>query len=201
MPSINMIAPRRAEKRRLEQAMRRLVVVILAELVFVVALGGWVFMKTLTTRASIAELNAQMQTLAPSIKSVKNLDKKTAELKPKVDVLNQAKTGTMRWYNTLDRLTQSIPTSTWLTRLSTTTDPHTKDLVLNVNGVASEQAKVGETMMRLQGNPDFKSVDLHYTQKSTMDNVKAFEFEIGASFVGNEKDESKGGTTNGSGQS
>ncbi len=184
MPSINMIAPRRAEKRRLEQAMRRLVVVILAELVFVMALGGWVFMKTLTTRASIAELNARMQTLAPSIKKVKDLDKRTAKLRPKVDLLNQAKTNTMRWYNTLDRLTQSVPASTWLTRLSTTTDITTKALVLNLNGMTSDQANVGETMMRLQANPDFKSVDLHYTQKGTMNAVQAIEFEIGASFVG-----------------
>jgi len=201
MPSINMIAPRRAEKRRLEQAMRRLVVVILAELVFVVALFGWVFMKTLTTRASIAELNAQMQTLAPKIKKVKDLDKKTAELRPKVDLLNQAKAGTMRWYNTLDRLTESVPTSTWLTRLSTSTDVITKALVLNINGMTSEQARVGETMMRLQANPDFKSVDLHYTQKGTMNAVDAIEFEIGASFVGNEPDKSKGVTANGTGQS
>ena len=207
MPSINMIAPRRAEKHRVEQAMRRLVVLILAELVFVMALGGWVFMKTLTTRASIAELNAQMQTLAPMIKKVKDLDKQTAQLRPKVDLLNQAKAGTMRWYNTLDRLTQSIPDSTWLTRLSTTTDVTTKALVLNVNGMTSEQASVGETMMRLQANPDFKSVDLHYTQKGTMNTMQAIEFEIGASFVGNEKDEippqqgAKGVTANGSGQS
>lgn len=201
MPSINMIAPRRAEKRRLEQAMRRLVVVILAELVFAVALGGWVFMKTLTTRASIAELNAQLQTLEPSIKKVKDLDAKTAKLRPKVDLLNQAKSNTMRWYNTLDRLTQSIPSSTWLTRLSTSTDITTKALVLNLNGMTSEQARVGETMMRLQANPDFKSVDLHYTQKGTMNNVQAIEFEIGATFVGNEPQTLKGATANGTGQS
>jgi Tfp pilus assembly protein PilN len=209
MPSINMIAPRRAEKRRLEQAMRRLVVVILAELVFVMALLGWVFMKTLTTRASIAELNAQMQTLAPSIKNVKDLDKQTARLRPKVDLLSQAKTNTMRWYNTLDRLTESVPASTWLTRLSTSTDITTKALVLNINGMTSEQANVGETMMRLQANPDFKSVDLHYTQKGTMNAVQAIEFEIGASFAspagtGSEttpQQGAKGVTPNGTGQS
>ena len=209
MPSINMIAPRRAEKHRVEQAMRRLVVLILAELVFVMALGGWVFMKTLTTRTSIAELDAQMQTLAPKIKKVKDLDKQTAQLQPKVDLLNQAKAGTMRWYNTLDRLTQSIPDSTWLTRLSTTTDVTTKALVLNVNGMTCEQARVGETMMRLQANPDFKSVDLHYTQKGTMNAMQAIEFEIGASFVnpvgaGSQippQQGAKGVTANGSGQS
>jgi len=201
MPSINMIAPRRAEKRRLEMAMRRLAVLILAELVFAVALGGWVFMKTLTTRASIAELGAQMQTLAPSIKKVKDLDAKTAQLQPKVDLLNQAKSRTMRWYSTLDRLTQSMPASTWLTRLSTSTNVTTKALVLNINGMTSEQARVGEAMMRLQSNPDFASVDLHYTQKGTTSGTHAIEFEIGAIFVGDAKPGSKGETANGSSQS
>jgi Tfp pilus assembly protein PilN len=201
MPSINMIAPRRSEKRRLEMAMRRLAVLILAELVFVIALGGWVFMKTLTTRASIAELDARMQALAPKINKVKDLEKKAAELKPKVDLLSQAKARTMRWYSTLDRLTQSIPASTWLTRLSTSTDVSTKALVLNINGITSEQARVGETMMRLHSNPDFSSVDLHYTQRGTQNAMQAIEFEIGASMFGDDEDKSKGVKPNGSGQS
>lgn len=202
MPSINMIAPRRAEKRRVERAMRRLAVLILAELVFVVALGGWVFTKTITTRATISELNAQLQTLAPKIKGIQLLDKKTAELKPKVDLLNQAKIRTMCWYNTLDRLTQSVPSSTWLTRLSTSTSVGSKDLILNINGLTCEQARVGETMLRLHSNPDFKSVDLHYTQKGNQGTMQAIEFEIGATMLGSDPEEkSKGVTPSGSSQS
>lgn len=201
MPSINMIAPRRAEKRRLEQAMRRLVVVILVEVVFVIALGGWVFTKTLTTRASISELNAQMQALTPKINKIKDLDQKTAEIQPKVELLSQAKERTMRWYNTLDRLTQSVPSSTWLTRLSASKSSDSKGLVLNIVGVTSEQARVGETMMRLHSNPDFKSVDLHFTQRGSQTTAQTVEFEIGASMLEPEKDKAKGGTPNGSGQS
>lgn len=205
MPSINMIAPRRAEKRRLEHAMRKLAILILAELVCVVAVCGWVVTKTLTTRASIAELNAQLLTLAPKIKIVKDMDQKTAALKPKVDLLNQAKAKTMRWYNTLDRLTQSVPSATWLTRLSTSTDISSKDIILTLNGMTNEQARVGETMMRLQSNPDFKSVDLHYTQKGNQDKAQGVEFEIGAAMQPdqdqNQNQNAKGATPNGPSQS
>lgn len=202
MPSINMIAPRRAEKRRLEQAMRKMAVLILAELVVMIAVCGWVVTKTLTTRASIAELNAQVTALAPKIKKVNDLDKKTAALKPKVDLLNQAKDKTMKWYNTLYRLTQSVPSSTWLTRLSTTTNVGSKDLILTLNGMTSEQARVGETMMRLHSNPDFKSVDLHYTQEGNQGETNAVEFEIGAAMQPDQQDDSsKGVTPNGSSQS
>lgn len=201
MPSINMIAPRRAEKRRLESAMRKLAVLIAVHLVFAVALGGWIFMKTLTTRATIAELNSQLQLLTPKIKKVAQLERQTAELKPKVDLLNTAKSRTMRWYNTLDKLTQSVPSATWLTRIGTTTGAGQTDAVLNINGVTCEQAKVGETMMRLHNNPDFRSVDLHYTQKGSAGRDTSLEFEIGAAMVGDDNNKSKGVTPNGSGQS
>ncbi len=201
MPSINMIAPRRAEKRRLEGAMRKLAMVILAEFVFAIALGGWVFMKTLTTRTAIAELNSQMQVLTPKIRKVADLERKTAEIKPKVELLNKAKGRTMRWYNTLDKLTQSVPSSTWLTRIATSVSASQPDPILSINGVTSEQARVGETMMRLHSNPEFKSVDLHFTQKGSGNMGDSVEFEIGAAMAGDQNDKSKGVTPNGSGQS
>jgi len=194
-----MIAPRRAEKRRLELSMRRMVAVILIELAFAVALGGWVCMKIITTSVQISDRKQQIALLQPKIKKIQDLDKRTAELKPKVDLLNKAKTDTMLWYNTLDRLTQSMPPTTWLTRISTTTS-QSKDMIVNLNGIASDQGRVGETMMRLHGDPDLKSVDLHYTQKSSQGIMQAIEFEIGASFS-TPDDKSKGVTQNGSGQS
>lgn len=201
MPSINMIAPRRAEKRRLENAMRRLALLIMAELVFVVALGGWVFTKTLTTRATIAELNAQQQMLAPKIKIVQELDKKTAQIKPKVDLLNQAMVRTMCWYNALDRLTQSVPESAWLTRISTATSAGDKDVVLTIAGMADEQARVGETMLRLYSNPDYKNVDLRYTQKGTQGLAETVEFEIGATMLDVTQDQTKEVKSSGANQS
>jgi Tfp pilus assembly protein PilN len=195
-----MIAPRRAEKRRLEHAMRRLALLILAELVFVVALGGWVFTKTITTRATIAEFNAQLQTLAPKIKTIQALENKTSELKPKVDLLNEAMAKTMCWYNALDRLTQSVPESAWLTRISTTNSAGSKDMTLNIAGMTDEQARVGETMLRLHSNPYFKSVDLHYTQKSSQGKSEAIEFEIGAVMLNLEQKE-KEVTASGANQS
>jgi Tfp pilus assembly protein PilN len=203
MPSINMIAPRRAEKHRLEMAMRKLVAVILVELVLVVAICGWGFMKMLTTGADIKGLDAQLLKLRPKIKEIEKTDKKTAELKPKLDLLNQAKDGTMRWYNTLDQLTLSMPQSTWLTRFSTSSSTQGSDINLSLNGISVDQSKVGETMMRLHNNPNFKSVDLHYTQKTDLEKTIAVEFEIGAAMSVPETTDNKPKevTQNGSGQS
>ncbi len=181
MPSVNMIAPRRADKRRRERDMRRLVVVIIAELIFAVGLGGWVCTRMLTTGNRISELNDQIAKLKPIVKQIQEYDKAKKQLAPKLDLLNQAKSCTMRWYGTLDRLTQSMPDKTYLTRVSTTLDDKEGASVnVNLNGVSISQTRIGETMMRLHSIPEFESVNLHYTQNTMVEGAPALEFEIGA---------------------
>jgi len=182
MPSINMIAPRRVEKRRLERDMRRLVAVILAELVCAVAIGGWVCTKLLTTRNRIGDLDVQLARLQPIVKQIEGYDSATKTLAPKLDLLNKAKERTMQWYNSLDRLTQSLPQSTYLTRIATKRSDKKEDAgtTVNLSGISISQAKIGETMLRLTAIPDFKKVDLHYSQASCVNGCPAIEFEIGA---------------------
>ena len=183
MPSINMIAPRRAEKKRLERDMRRLVVVIAVELIFAVGLGGWVTTKIFTARSQTADLEVKIANFRPKVKQIEEYELATAKLLPKLDLLNQAKTGTMRWYNTLDRLTESMPSSTWLTRISTGPVKEDEDMVLSLVGVSPTQARVGETMMRLSVNPDFQKIDLHFTRNKCVGLASAIEFEIGATMT------------------
>ena len=201
MPSINMIAPRRAEKRRSERDMRRLAVVILAELVFAVCLGGYVCTKLWATRCQISELEVQVTRMQPKVREIERNELATAKLTPKLELLNKAKERTMRWYNTLDQLTQSMPPSTYLTRLSTVqSTPDNPSISVNLLGVSLSQAKVGEAMIRLQSVPDFKSVMLHYTQKTVISEATAVEFEIGADMKSEELPK-EGGAANGSSQS
>ena len=201
MPSINMIAPRRAEKRRTERDMRRLAIVILAELVFAVCLGGFVCTKIWATRCQISELEAQITKLQPKVKEIKENELATAKLTPKLQLLNQAKERTMRWYNTLDRLTQSMPSSTYLTQISTSQgSANNKSTTVSLRGISLSQAKVGETMIRLQSVPDFKSVMLRFTQKTNINTASAVEFEIGADMK-TEETPKNGGAANGTGQS
>jgi len=201
MPSINMIAPRRAEKRRLERDMRRLVLVILVELVCAVAGGGWVCTRLLTTHSRIADLDVQLARLQPIVKQIEDNERATKALAPKLDLLNKAKDRTMRWYNTLDRLTQSLPQSTYLTRLAAKKTEKTENAgaTVNLSGVSISQAKIGEMMLRLSAIPDFQKVDLHYTQSSCVSGCPAIEFEIGATMKSEEAP--KGAKTNGRVQS
>lgn len=214
MPSINMIAPRRSEKTRMERDMRRMMLVIVVEIIFAVGLGGWVFTKLLTTRNHIADLDVQIAKLQPIVNQIKHYDEATGKLVPKLKLLNEAKDRTMRWYNSLDRLAQSLPPSTYLTKIGTgraqQNDPMT---VVDISGVSSTQARVGEAILRFQMVPDFKSVDLRFTRSTMMPEIGyapscgsrgkktacGIEFEVGAVMKGN--DSPAGGAKNGHGQS
>ena len=181
MPSINMIAPRRADKRRCERDMRRLVVVIIAELIFAVGLGGWGCTRLLTTSNRIADLNTEIAKLKPIVKQIEGYEKATHELEPKMNLLNQAKESTLRWYGALDRLTQSMPQSTYLTKVNTTTQADDESVInVTLNGLSVSQERIGETMMRLHAIPEFESVTLHYTQNTIAFGAPAVEFEIDA---------------------
>jgi len=195
MPSVNMIAPRRAEKRRRERDMRRLVVVIIAELIFAVGLGGWIATRMLTTSNRIADLNTQISKLKPIVKQIEDYNDATSRLKPKLSLLNQAKDSTMRWYSALDRLTQSLPQSTYLTRVASMADNKEPSAVsVNLTGVSISQERIGETMMRLHQIPEFESINLHFTQNTDVSGAPAVEFEIGA-VLKNDKT-TKGANTN-----
>jgi Tfp pilus assembly protein PilN len=207
MPSINMIASRRAQKRKLETNVRKLVWVLMAEFVLAILLGGWLCTKLYTTRGSIAELNQQLSKLDPIIAEIKTYDTKTGDLLPKLGLLNEAKVSTMRWYNILDKLTESLPTPTYLTQITSSEKlvstgsgkDKTSDIMttVSVQGSTSTQSKVGETMLRLGEIPEFDGVSLNYSRLDTNGGIDTLSFQMNATVKdsGIFEEEGKNGTT------
>ncbi|MGQ9455211.1 MAG: PilN domain-containing protein [Armatimonadota bacterium] len=201
MPSINMIAPRRAEKRKLERDMRRLVIVILAEFIFVVGLAGWLTARLMNTKSRIDDLEVQLVRLRPIVAEIEDYENATSKFKPKLDLLNEARARTMLWYNVLDALTCSLPQSTYLTRIATKKDSGKKDqgLTVMLSGITTSQALIGETMLRLSNVPDFEGVDLMYSQPTSVSGAQAILFELGANIKADK--ERKGAKSDGRVQS
>lgn len=182
MPSINMIAPRRVEKKRMESTVRKLVVAILAEAVLIACMTGFMASRIYGTRAMVGDLDVQLTKLQPTVNTIEQYDKSTEELRPKLDTLNQAKDATLLWCRILDDLSASLPDKTWLTRLaSNPPQPNASEMVVSLNGVSASQELVGETMLRMQTHvTDFSRLDLHFTQKNTIGSLTAVEFEMEA---------------------
>ena len=199
MPSINMIAPRLANRRRTERDIRRMVAVVVAEIVVAVLCFGWVATKYFSTRSQIADLDVKLAKLAPVIKQIKSYDQSAAEIKPKVELLQTAQRQTLSWYDTFDRLTQSMPVSTYLSRVSSSIDASGgKGITVVLGGVSSEQSKIGEAMLRLYSVPTFENVELHYTQEQAS-RGGGVDFEVAATMKGSVS--KKGATKDGSSES
>jgi Tfp pilus assembly protein PilN len=196
MPSINMIAPRRALKKRFERDVRKLVIVLLAELFVAVLLGGGLCTKLLTTKLQISNLDRQLSKLEPVVTEIDKYDTATSELLPKLGLLYEAKSSTMRWYNILDSMTRSIPQPAYINSLNSGNEiinlimngadkNSGKNIAnlsttLNIIGIATSQAQVGETMLRLNKIPEFKTVELKSAKNCGPGLIQGVNFEIKA---------------------
>lgn len=179
--------------KRLERDMRRLLLVILVEVAAVLSIVGVFSARIMSTNARSAELDLEVAKLQPVVKRIEFYDNATSELQPKVDLLNNAKAHTMRWYHMLHTLSVTIPQNTWLTRIAAApAPPDANEITVNLNGISADQNLIGETMLRLNSYPGFARVDLHFTQKTMVGARGAIEFEVGAGLKLGEKAVAKG---------
>jgi len=183
MPSINMIAPRRSEQKRLEVNLRRLIIAILLEIVLLLGIMGIMFTRIYSVHAKIADMDVQQMKLQPTVRRIDECEKELSALKPKLETLTKAKNDTLRWCRVMDALARSMPDKAWLTRLTANqpSDPASPNMTVSINGVAPNQNLVGQAMLRIHDNvTDFDMLDLHYTQKTNVGTRSAVEFELGA---------------------
>jgi len=186
MPSINMIAVRRADKRRQEQNIRKLLYGILGETGLIAAAAVVIFTRILVTQSHVSDLSDQLHKLQPRVTEIQALQSQTAAMQPKVATLDGAKADTLFWYSSLGAVTNSLPPQTWLTSLGTSvasasaapgayagTDP-----TLNISGVAMSQAMVGETMLRMNTAPALDHVDLAFVTQQKIGLANAVSFQM-----------------------
>ncbi len=188
MPSINMIAVRREDKRRQEQNIRKLLYAILGEVGLVVAVAFFLTARILVTQNEINKLSDRVNALQPSVTKIQQLQTQTAALMPKVQTLDGAKADTLFWYKNFYAVTTSLPPKTWLTSLATgaatgtgTATPGAAgagDPTLNLVGIAMSQAVVGETMLRMNQAPSLDHVDLAFVQQQKIGTADAVGFQM-----------------------
>lgn len=188
MPSINMIAVRREDKRRQEQNTRKLLYAILGEIGLVIGVAFVMTARILVTQNQINKLSDRVNALQPSVTKIQQLQAQTAALVPKVQTLDGAKADTLFWYKNFYAVTTSLPPKTWLTSLATgaatgtgTVTPGAAgggDPTLNLVGVAMSQAVVGETMLRMNQAPSLDHVDLAFVQQQKLGTVDAVGFQM-----------------------
>jgi len=192
MPSINMIAARRADKRRLESNRQKLFYVILGELGLVMVVVSWMLVRLVGTQIQSAELSDKLNRLKDRVAEIQSLQDAITALQPKVSALNESSSDTMFWYGALQNVTASLPTTAWLTSVSSAGDPGVRAPAgapgaaptasaakLNIQGQAASQFDVGSAMLRLNCYPNIDQVKLHQvTQSAAGPSGVNFDMEV-----------------------
>jgi Tfp pilus assembly protein PilN len=187
MANVNLISTRRTERVRLTRMARGLsLACVLAGglgLVAVGFMGSQIFM----SRSAIAGLDQELTKLRPIREQIERDERERVALQPRIDTLTVAQGDTQRWLGIMEGLKRAVPDQTWLTNVSVEeSGPETKQLKLN--GVTDTQARVGETMLRLNGQRDFYDrVDLVFTSNARAAGIDKVEFELRAALHADEK--------------
>lgn len=189
MPSINMIAARREEKRRGERNLRKLLYGIAGESGAVALLAVVLVGRIVVMQGQVGDLNDKVAKLQPRVTLIQQLQNQTAALVPKVQTLDGAKADTLFWYGGFYAVTTSLPAQTWLTALGTGTAAggaaaptpgasSGEDPTLNISGVAMSQAAVGEAMLKMNQSQALDHVDLAFVQQQKIGDVDAVGFQM-----------------------
>ncbi|MEO7719243.1 MAG: PilN domain-containing protein [Capsulimonas sp.] len=192
MPSINMVALRRAEKRRQENNIRKIVYAILGEIGVFVLLLTFMSARMFGINGQIGDLDNKLQKLQPKVTAIQALQQETSKLMPKVTTLASAKGDTLFWYDSIYAVTRSLPSRTWLTSIGTQGNtpsaaaaPATANAApagdaptLSVSGVALNQGAVGEAMLHMNHEPSLESVDLAYVQSQKTGTTDTVAFQM-----------------------
>lgn len=180
MANINLISARRAERVRLTRVARGLLLGTIGAGGITVAAGAFMATQIFFAQNRVAELNQELEKLRPVIQEIDQAKAERIALQPKLITLADAQKSTKRWFGIMDGLKRAIPEQTWLTNVSVEKSGEHQQAV-KINGVTANQSRVGETMSRLNLQPDFyKRVDLRFTQTTTSEDQVNVEFELAA---------------------
>lgn len=186
MANINLISVRRQERLRLNKIARYILMGMVG--VAAIGLGTISYFGTMIGLAN-AETGRQQKRLneiKPELDEIRAAETERIKLQPKLVTLSEAQSFTGRWHGILEGMKRATPEQTWLTNFAVEGNP--EGYKIRLNGVTSNQTRVGETMLRLTAQPEYyQKVNLGYTQATQIENIPTVEFELTAELtpVGN----------------
>ncbi len=186
MPSINMIAARRAEKKKQEQNVRRLAYAIAGELGGTLVIISVMVGRLVLIGGQIGDLQHEADKLKPTVARIQKMQQDTQAMQPKVATLAGARADTLFWYDGFYAVTSALPPQSWLTTLATNggsdgaapgavaaTDPQ-----LTLSGTATNQTQVGTAILQMNRLPGLDHVDLASVNQQKVGGVTAVTFQM-----------------------
>ena len=173
MIKINLL-PVRATKKK-ETAKQQISIFLLSVIVvLVIALGIYsiTLAKISTAKDEINKSEQEIKRLKEKIGEIDNIKKFQAEVKKKLDILNQLRTNKTGPATRLAKLSDVVPEKLWLTRYVES------GVKVSLAGVGYNEEIIAEFMRNLQASDEFTDVELLVSEQTEMSGIKAKRFDI-----------------------
>jgi len=178
MPNINLIAERRAEKRRVERLTRNAFFGMAGAAGALVGMFSWTTADKIDLSGQMAAADRRMERLRPALDEIASIQRRTAESRPKVEILENARVSTLRWCSVFNAVPRSLPAGTWIEKWDATGGDATK---VTLHAVTSTQSYAGQTAVLLSSQPIFEDVNITSTQSAlAASGAKIVRFEVTA---------------------
>jgi len=173
MIKINLL-PLRASKKKetIRQQVSILVISVIGFLVVGLSVYGLLRTKISNIKTEIASSETELVSLKAKIGTIDNIKKLQADVKKKLDVLNQLRRGKSGPAARLAALSDSVPDKLWLTKYAESAGS------VAVSGYALSEELIAYFMKSLQGSGAFRNVELVVSEQAEIGGVKAKRFDL-----------------------
>jgi type IV pilus assembly protein PilN len=173
MIKINLLPVRAAQKK--ESARQQISILLLSmTAVLVIAFGIYsvTLAKISTAQEEIGKSEQEIKRLKEKIGEIDNIKKFQAEVKKKLDILNQLRRDKTGPATRLAKLSDAVPDKLWLTKYAETGGN------VSLAGVAFNEDLIAAFMRNLQASNAFTNVELLVSEQLEISGIKAKKFEI-----------------------
>lgn len=173
MIKINLLPVRAAQKK--ESARQQISILLLSmTAVLVIAFGIYsvTLAKISTAQEEIGKSEQEIKRLKEKIGEIDNIKKFQAEVKKKLDILNQLRRDKTGPATRLAKLSDAVPDKLWLTKYAETGGN------VSLAGVAVNEDLIAAFMRNLQASNAFTNVELLVSEQLEISGIKAKKFEI-----------------------
>jgi type IV pilus assembly protein PilN len=173
MIRINLLPLRASRKKEtIRQQVSILVLSVVGVLVVGLSLYGLMVAKISAATAQIENSENELKSLKAKIGTIDNIKKLQAEVKKKLDVLNQLRRDKSGPASRLAALSDAVPEKLWLTKYVEAGGN------VSVSGVALNEELIAAFMKNLQASAAFTNVELQVSEQTSLGVETAKRFDI-----------------------
>jgi type IV pilus assembly protein PilN len=173
MIRINLLPVRAAKKK---ESARQQIIIFFMAIAGVLVLAGGIYFVTLAKISAandeIAKSEQEIKRLKEKIGQIDNIKKFQAEVKKKLDILNQLRRDKTGPATRLAKLSDAVPEKLWLTKYTENAGN------VSLGGIAFNEELIAAFMRNLQASGDYINVELGVSEQVDISGMKAKRFEI-----------------------